>query len=66
MASKAQQEFFDKLLEEKEFPPNAPDPDTMRTQFANVGKKSASDWIDKAMKLPDKGAEHETVAPPPF
>lgn len=66
IVSNAQKEFWEKLLSEKEFPPNSPDIDTLRNQFAGLNKKSASEWIDRALKLPDKGSEDESLQPPPF
>ena len=61
-----QKSFFAKLINEKEFPPGSPDSDTLKTQFEQLNKKSASEWIDKALKLPDKGSADETVTPPTF
>jgi len=66
MVSQRQKEFFDNLLDGKEFPPGSPDPDTLRSQFAQLNKKSASEWIDRAMGFPEKGTENEAVTTPPF
>lgn len=64
--SQSQINFWEKLLQEKEFPPTAPDVDTLKSQFGRLNKKSGSEWIDKALKLPDKGAEDETLVTAPF
>lgn len=65
-ATTAQKNFWNKLLDEKEFPPGTPDVDTLRNQFENLNKKSASIWIDRALKLPDKGSENESITEPSF
>jgi hypothetical protein len=64
--SESQKRFWEKLVQEKDFPPGSPDPDTLLQQFQGLNKKSGSEWIDKALKLPDKGSENETVEAPPF
>lgn len=61
-----QRVFFDKLVGEKEFPPGSPDPDTLRAQFAKLNKASAIEWIDKALSLPNKGTENESITTPVF
>ena len=58
--------FFDTLLEEKQFPDGGPDEATLRSQFAGLNKKSASEWINKAMELPEKGTVEEGITTPPF
>lgn len=65
-ATPSQISFWEKLIQEKEFPPSAPDADTLKSQFSRLNKKSASEWIDKALKLPDKGAGDETLVTAPF
>lgn len=60
MASQKQIEFFANLTDQKQFPEGT-DVANLRQQFANVPDKSASQWIEKAMKLPEKGE-----VPPPF
>lgn len=62
--SAKQIKFFDNLLEVKEF--GAADKAALKTQFASLNKASASEWIDKAVKLPDEGEENETVTAPAF
>jgi len=63
--SAKQIKFFDNLLEVKEFPAGS-DKATLKTQFAGLNKASASEWIDKAVKLPDEGEENEAVTAPAF
>lgn len=60
MASDKQKELFDNLLSQKQFPAGT-DLDALRSQFANVDTASGSEWIEKAMALPDKDR-----TPPPF
>jgi hypothetical protein len=60
MATEKQIDFFKQLTTDKQFP-DGTDIDGLRAKFANVPDKSASDWIEKAMTLPDKGE-----VPPPF
>lgn len=64
--SQKQKDFFDTLLDEKQLPSGAPDEDTLRAQFAELNKASASAWIEKMMELPEKGTEDEGVTTPPF
>lgn len=66
MASDKQKELFEKLLSEKQFPPTMSDgspfnADTLRAKFAELDTGSGSEWIEKALALPDKGS-----TPPPF
>ena len=65
MASSKQIQFFDNLLDEKQFP-GGTDTATLRTQFAALDKSNASSWIEKALKLPDKGEEASEEVPAPF
>lgn len=66
MASSKQIQFFDNLLDEKQFPPGS-DLAALRTQFAGLDKSNGSDWIEKALKLPDKGEDAaEPQVPAPF
>jgi hypothetical protein len=65
MASQAQIKFFDQCLEEREFP-TGQDPNSLRTQFAPLSTNAASEWIDKALKLPKKDAATGDNSPPPF
>jgi hypothetical protein len=65
VVSAKQIQFFDTLLGEKQLPPGT-DAEGLRTTFATLNKASASLWIEKAMSLPEKGEEHETVTPPSF
>lgn len=66
MVSAKQIAFFDNLLEEKEFPPQAGTVEQLRTEFATLNKASASEWIEKALKLPEKGTVEEPISPPKF
>lgn len=65
MASSKQIQFFDNLLDEKQFPPGT-DISALRTQFAGLDKSNGSKWIEKAMALPDKGEEVSEDIPAPF
>lgn len=57
--------FFDQLLNEKQFPTQAGSPDQLREQFAKLDKKTGSEWIEKALTLPKKDeGERNQVAPP--
>jgi hypothetical protein len=60
MATAKQIELFNKLTGDKEFPAGT-DLANLREQFAGVNDKSASDWIEKALALPDAG-----LVPPAF
>lgn len=64
--SQKQIDFFNNLLSEKAFPPEAGTVDELREQFRNLNKKSASEWIDKAMKLSDKDSADEPLQTAPF
>jgi hypothetical protein len=61
--SPKQVSFFGKLTREKQFP-NGTDLDAIRAQFATLDSASASDWIEKAVELPDLGEVPKT--PPAF
>lgn len=60
-------EFFNNLLDRKQFPADT-DADALRATFATLTRKTASEWIDKALALPnatdadDEGA----TTPAPF
>lgn len=62
-----QSTLFSELLDRKQFPAK-PGAEALKGQFAGLSRKSASEWIDKALALPnvtdadDIGAE----APAPF
>lgn len=60
MATPKQIDFFSQLLTDKEFPTGT-NAEALGKQFAGIPDKSASEWIEKAMTLPDKGS-----VPPPF
>jgi hypothetical protein len=66
MASPAQVKFFEKLLGEREFPANVNKPEIAGI-FDELDEQSASEWIDKALKLPKvpKDPNAKTV-PAPF
>lgn len=65
MASSKQIQFFDNLLDEKQFPPGT-DTAALRAQFATLDKSNASAWVEKALNLPDKGEEASEAVPPPY
>lgn len=65
MATSKQIQFFDNLLDEKQFPAGTDTAD-LRSRFASLDKSSGSDWIEKALKLPDKGEEVSERVPAPF
>lgn len=52
--SQQQINFFDELLNEKQFPEDGPSNDELREQFATLSKKNGSEWIEKAISLPKK------------
>lgn len=60
MASDKQKELFAKLLGEKQLPAGQ-DPEALKTQFNDLSTGAGSEWIEKLLTLPDKGA-----VPPPF
>lgn len=62
--SGAQVQFFNKLLEEKDF--GDKDKDTLRGEFVKLNVKSASAWIDAAMKLPKIDEADEPLVSPSF
>jgi hypothetical protein len=63
-ASESQVKFFDKLLEEKDF--GDQDVKNLKETFGQLNKKSASDWIEKALKLPKVDDSDEQAIAPPF
>lgn len=64
--SQQQINFFDELLNEKQFPEGTPDEDTLRSQFCELSKKNGSEWIERAIALPkkDDGDSGDSVAAP--
>lgn len=64
MVSKSQLDFFDKLLEEKDF--GEQDKVKLKEAFAQLNKKSASAWIEKAIGLPKIDESGEALEPAPF
>jgi hypothetical protein len=66
MASERQVSFFNNLLEDREFPTDGPSVGDLRTRFSTLDQDSASQWIEKAMGLPKRGATppDQQVAPP--
>jgi len=63
--STAQLNFFDKLLDEKQFPDKS-NIDDLRKKFADLNQKSASAWIESAIQLPKLDESGEAVTPAPF
>ena len=64
MATKAQAEFFDKLLNEREF--GDKDIAKLSEQFSTLTDKAASDWIERALSLPKRDGSVGKDSPPPF
>lgn len=58
-ASQQQINFFDELLNEKEFPEGT-DADALREKFATLSKRNASEWVEKAIALPKKSDSEGT------
>ncbi len=63
--SLAQINFFDKLLDEKQFPDKT-DIEKLRKQFSEINQKSASAWIEAAVALPKRDESGESITPAPF
>jgi hypothetical protein len=63
VVSQNQIEFFEKLTREKQFPQGT-DLASMVEQFKTLNSGSGSDWIEKALKLPDK--DEGPKVPPAF
>lgn len=63
LVSDKQKELFAKLTREKQFAANT-DLAALNTQFAGLDSASGSDWIEKALGLPDLGEVAKT--PPAF
>lgn len=66
-ATPRQVELFDRLTTDREFPAGT-DIDELQRQFAKLDSRSASAWIDKAMKLPKLATDGDTreIVPPSF
>lgn len=64
MASKAQEDFFNTLLNDRDF--GSADTTALASQFMQLGQKSASEWIEKAIGLPKLDQSGEQRVPPPF
>lgn len=65
MVSKRQIDFFDQLLEEKDF--GSADKTKLREEFASLpNKQSASAWIERAMGLPKMQDATDEVIQPTF
>lgn len=66
-ATPRQVELFHKLTTDREFPAGT-DVDALRTTFATLDSRSASQWIDKAMSLPKvpSDGDDRQVVPAPF
>lgn len=59
--------LFGELLDRKQFPVET-DADTLKAQFGTLSRKTASDWIDRALLLPNIAEGDDTGAdtPAPF
>lgn len=68
MVTQAQIRFFDQLLEERDFGAKTKkDVDQLRESFAQLDKRSASVWIEKALGLPKVEApEQAEIIQPAF
>jgi hypothetical protein len=64
MATKKQIDFFDQLLDEKDF--GDKETSALRDQFSELNDSSASAWIESAIQLPKKDTTQGKDAPPPF
>lgn len=66
MPSQSQEEFFARLLGERDFGEKA-DRKALEKQFSELDIESSSAWIQKAMELPKKkGGTGGKTVPPPF
>lgn len=64
MVTKAQIEFFNQLLGEKDF--GDKDTEKLAKEFSKLDKVSASAWIDKALTLDKLDAASREVVQPAF
>lgn len=62
-----QSTLFSELLDRKQFPDGI-DSEALKGQFANLSRATASNWIDKALALPNATDADDTGsdAPAPF
>lgn len=65
MASERQKGFFKELLEQRQFP-DGTDNAALLAKFDALSQDAASNWIEKAMELPKKGATEGSNEAPPF
>lgn len=66
MASSAQVELFDSLVEKRQFP-NSLNPVELRAEFKELTTKNASQWIEKALALPARAeGDSGPTVPAPF
>jgi hypothetical protein len=63
VVSPSQIEFFEKLTREKQFPAGS-DIAALIEQFKTLNSASGSDWIEKALGLPD--SDEGPKVPPAF
>lgn len=63
--SSAQVKFFTQLTDDRQFPAGQ-EVSTLRTTFSGLSQDAASQWIEKAMKLPKKDTGEGDSTPPPF
>lgn len=64
MASKPQEDFFGNLLKERDF--GNVNTDDLARQFVELEQKNASEWIEKALKLPKRDESKVESVPAPF
>lgn len=62
--TKKQIDLFDKMLSEKDFGDKSPD--ILRQQFATLSKSNASEWLERALQLPDRDESGRPHVPPAF
>lgn len=66
-ATPKQVELFNELIERKQFPEGT-DRAALKQQFGTLSRQTASQWIDRALSLPNAAAEDDSGAntPAPF
>lgn len=60
--------LFAELLDRKQFPAEAGTSESLTATFSTLTKRAASEWIDKALALPNRTEEDDTgsTTPAPF
>lgn len=65
MATQSQKDFFQKLVDERQFP-DGKSPESLVNEFGVLNQKSASAWIERAISLPKRDESMEEMVPAPF